>query len=48
MGSSPPFISGKDVSMLTAMAFDVDTTTTEVANLAGLGVLTIAFKEAGG
>ena len=38
----------KDVSVLTAMTFDLDKKTAEaVANLAGLDILAIAYKKAG-
>lgn len=40
------FISSTDVSVLTLMAFDLDKKTVEATNLAGLGILTIVYKEA--
>ena len=47
-GFKPPFSSGKDVMVLTAMTFELDKKTAEaVANLAGLDIMDIAFKNAG-
>ena len=44
----PLFSSGKDVSVLTAMAFDLDKKIAEaVANLAGLDILAVAYKNTG-
>ena len=47
-GFKPPFSSGKDVMVLTAMTFELDTKTAEVvANLAGLDIMDIMIKHAG-
>ena len=47
-GFKPPFSSGKDVMVLTAMTFELDKKTAEaVANLAGPDIMDIAFKNAG-
>ena len=47
-GFKPPFSSGKEVSVLTVVAFDLDKKTAEgVVNLAGFDILTIAYKKAG-
>ena len=46
-GFKAPFSSGKDVTVLTAIAFEIDKKTTEaVANLAGLDIMAIAYKNA--
>lgn len=48
-GLKPHFSSGKDMSTFTAMSFDLNKRTTEsVANVAGIDIMTIACKEAGG
>ena len=48
-GIKPPFGNGKDVATFTAMAFDLDKRTAELAaNFAGIDILAIAYKEAGG
>jgi len=47
-GFKPPFNSGKDMSRLTTMTSDLDKKMAEaVANLAGLDILVIAYKNAG-
>lgn len=44
----PPFSSGKDVSIFTSMPFDLDRRTAElIANFAGIGMMIIAYEEAG-
>ena len=48
VGFKFPFSNGKDVMVLTAMAFELDKKTAEaVANLDGLDIMDIAIKNAG-
>lgn len=47
-GFKPPFSNGKDVMILTAMAFELDKNTTgAVANLSGMDIMGIAFEDVG-